>query len=67
MSGCGTCLVYHINKRLCVFPDEATDCVTRIIARENGLDQGGELMRSERASDQTSTRWESKLKKKDQG
>jgi hypothetical protein len=57
MRGCGTCLVYHINKGLCVFPDERTDCVTRIVTRENGLDQRGELMRSESACDQTSAGW----------
>ena len=54
MRGCRTCLVYHINKGLCVVPVEGTDCVTRTITRENGLDQRGELMRSERTSDQTS-------------
>ena len=31
MSECGTYLVHHIDKRLCVFPNEGTDCVTRII------------------------------------
>ena len=57
MSKRRTCLVYHIDKYLCVFPNEAMDCVTHIVAQENGLDQGGELMQSERASDQTSTGW----------
>ena len=67
MCGCGTCLVYHIDKRLCIFPNEGTDCITRIVARENGLDQGGELMRSEPAPDQTFTGWELRLGKKNQG
>jgi hypothetical protein len=68
MTGCGTYLIYHIDKYLCVFSHEGTDCVTRIVARENGLDQGGEFMQGERVSDQTSTGWELKLrKKKDQG
>ena len=65
MSRCGTCLVYHIDKHLRVFPDEGTYCVTRIVARENGLGQGGELMLSEFTSDQTPTGWESKLRKKE--
>jgi hypothetical protein len=67
MSGCGTCLVYHINKRLRVVPNERTDGVTRIVTRENCLDQGGELMRSEPAPDQTFTGWELRLRKKNQG
>jgi hypothetical protein len=65
MSRCRTCLVYHIDKRLRVFPNEAADCVTRIGTRENGLDQGGELMLGERACDQTSTGWELELRKEE--
>ena len=67
MSGCGACLIYHINKRLRVVPDERTDGVTCTVTRENCLDQGGELMRSEPAPDQTFTGWELRLGKKNQG
>jgi hypothetical protein len=65
MSRRRTCLVYHIDKRLRVFPNKAADCVTRIGTRENGLDQGGDLMLGERACDQTSTGWELELRKKE--
>ena len=44
MSECRTCLVYHIDKRLCVVPNEAADRITCTPTRENRLDQGGELM-----------------------
>jgi hypothetical protein len=33
------------------------NCVSRIVTRENDFDQGEELMRRERACDQTSTCW----------
>jgi hypothetical protein len=55
MSECRTRLVYNVDERLCVIPKEARDRVARIVTRENGLDQGGEFLRSERASDQTFT------------
>ena len=48
---CGTCLVYHIDKGLCVVPEEVTDRVTPIPAQEYCLDQGGEFVQSECASD----------------
>jgi hypothetical protein len=67
MRGCGTHLVYHIDKRLCVFLNEGMDCVTRIVARENGFDKGGQLILSECACDQTSTGCEAKVREKDQG
>jgi len=57
MTACKTCLVYHIDKGLCVVPKEAADRITRILTREDRLDQEGELMRSELASGQTSTGW----------
>jgi len=57
MDGCETCLVYRVDESLCVVPKEATDCVTFIFTREDRLDQGGEFMRIEHASDQTSTGW----------
>jgi hypothetical protein len=62
--GCRMYLVYYIDKRLCVFSNEGTDYVTCIVARENGLNQGGELMQRECASDQASTGWWLKLRKK---
>ena len=52
MSECRTRLVYNVDERLCVIPK---DRVPRIATRENGLDQGGEFLWSERASDQTFT------------
>ena len=55
MSNRGTCLVYHIDEGLCVVFEEGTDCFARIVTRENSLDQGGEFMWGERASDQTLT------------
>jgi len=58
-----TCLVYHIDKGLCVVPEEATDHVTPILAQEYCLDQGGEFVQSERASDQTFTAWSSEVRK----
>ena len=52
MRKCGTCLIYHIDEGLCLVPEEAADRVTFVLGR---LDQGGEFMRSECTSDQTST------------
>ena len=63
MSGCTTCLVHHVDKGLCVVPREAVDHVICILTREDCLDQGGELMRSKRAVDQTSTGWGVKVEK----
>ena len=51
MRKCGTCLIYHIDEGLCLVPEEAADRVTFVLAREGCLDQGGEFMWSERASD----------------
>jgi hypothetical protein len=59
-----TCLVYNINKGLCIVPDEATDRVTRVVVRKNRLEQGGKLTGGKRASDQTSTGWALKLRKR---
>ena len=56
-------LVYNIDKGLCVVAREATDCVTLILTGEDRLDQGGELMWSERAPDQTFTGWSIKVGK----
>ena len=64
MSERRTRLVYHIGKCLCVVTNEATDRVTRIVTREEGLDQGGEFVRNERTLDQTSTGWMSESRKK---
>ena len=46
-------LVYHIDEGLYVVPNKATDRVTLILTREDRLNQGGEFVRSESASDQT--------------
>ena len=50
-----THLVHHIDKGLCVIPEEGFDHVTLVLARDDRLEQGGEFVRSECASDQTST------------
>ena len=36
-----TCLVYHIDKGLCVVHKEATYRFILILAREDGVDEGG--------------------------
>ena len=51
----GACLVYCVNKHLCVVHMEATDHFILIFTREDRLDQGREFLDSERASDQAST------------
>ena len=56
------CFIYHIDKGLCVVPKEVVDRVTLVFTREDRLDQGGKFMRSERASDQTSTGWSVEVK-----
>jgi hypothetical protein len=66
MNGYRTCLVYHIDKGLCIVPNEGTDGGTRIVARENGLDQGGEFMQSECAFDQTPTGCNVKVEKEEE-
>jgi len=63
MSERGPCLVYHIDEGLRVVSAEATDRATRILARENLLDEGGELMQSERAPDQTYASWNIEVRK----
>jgi len=64
VSGCGTYLVYHVDKGLGVVPKEATDCIARILTQEELLDQGREFMRSKRASDQTLTGWSVEVEKR---
>jgi len=59
----GTCLVYHVDKGLCVVPKEGTDRVTLVLTREDRLDQGGEFVQGKCASDQTSTGWSIKVGK----
>ena len=54
-SKCGTCLVYHIDEGLRIVPREATDGITLIFTRKNRINQGGEFIRGELASDQTAT------------
>jgi len=50
-------LVHHIDEGLHVVPKEAADCVTLVLTREDYFNQGGEFVRSERASDQTPAGW----------
>ena len=57
-------LVYYIDEGLCLFLKETTDCVAHVVTREDGLDQEGEFMRSERTSDQTPTGWQLKCREK---
>ena len=58
MSGCGTCLVYRVDKGLGVVPTaDATDEVAPILTREDGIDQEGELTPTEHASDQKFKGW----------
>jgi hypothetical protein len=64
MSERRTRLVHHIGECLCVVTNEAMDRVTRIVTREEGLDQGGEFVRSERTLDQASTGWMLKSREK---
>ena len=52
---CRTCLVYHIDKGLCVISRKTTDRFTLIVIREDRLDQGREFTRGELAFDQSST------------
>lgn len=44
-------LVYHIYKHLCVIDGEATEYFILVFTRKDVFDQGGELVRGERASD----------------
>ena len=66
LSECGTYLVYHIDEGLCVSLKKATDCVACIVTRENGPNQGGEFMRSERTSDQTPAGWSVDVEKEEE-
>ena len=65
MSRYGTRLVYHVDEYLCVVPREATDGVVLILARKDGVDQGGKLMRGELVLDQTSTGCDVEVKKEE--
>ena len=49
-------LIYCVDEFLHVVPKETTDRIALMLTEEDHLDQGGELMQGERASDQTSTR-----------
>lgn len=48
-----TCLVYYINEGLCVIPGEVADRFGSILACEDRLDEGGELIRGKITPDQT--------------
>ena len=49
-----TCLIQHIDKGLRVIAGKATNPVIHIFGCEDGLDQGGEFIRDELASEQSS-------------
>ena len=49
-----TCLVYNINKFLCVVCSETMDGSSAVLFQEDFIDQRGELVRSKRTSGQTS-------------
>ena len=57
MDKCGTYLVHRVNEDLDVIPRKATDHVIDILAREDCLNQGGELIWDKLASDQTPYGW----------
>ena len=46
-----TCLIYHVNEGLGVVHWEAMDRVTQVLAREDLLNQGGDFVQHELASD----------------
>ena len=53
MIECPTCLIYDVNEDLgIILTVKATDDVTLILTREDDVDQEGELVLIERASDQ---------------
>ena len=64
MSEFKTYLVYHVDEHLRVVFNEAADCIARILTREDLLNQGGELIRSKRASNQPFTSWSVDVDKK---
>jgi hypothetical protein len=57
MSKGTTCLIQYIDKGLRVTAGEETNPVIHILGREDGLDQGGEFVRDELASEQSSKGW----------
>ena len=52
-----TCLIQYIDKVLCLTAGKATNPVIHIFGCEDGLDQGGEFIRDELASEQSSKGW----------
>ena len=57
MSECKTYLVFHVDERLRVVFNEAANYIARILTREDLLNQGGEFIRSKRASNQPFAGW----------
>lgn len=53
LNGYRTCLIYDIDKGLCVVHKEATDRVTVIFTQGNLIDQSGEFIGGECTSNQT--------------
>ena len=52
-----TCLIQYIDKVLCLTAGKATNPVIHIFGCEDGLDPGGEFIRDELASEQSSKGW----------
>ena len=62
MSKPETYLVYHINEHLCVFHCEAMDLFVYVLFRKDSLNQGGEFVHSECASNQAFVGYDVELK-----
>ena len=59
-----TYLIYHVDKDLSGIPTEGTDLIAFVLAREDCLNQGGELPRDERAPDQAFASWSIEVKRR---
>ena len=56
-----TYLVYHVDKRLGVVLVKTANHLDAVLARKDGLDQGGAVGHGERAFDQTPNGWGVKI------
>ena len=52
-----TYLIQYIDNGLCIIAGKASNPVIHILGREDGLNQGGEFIRDELASEQSSKGW----------
>ena len=52
-----TYLIQYIDNGLCIITGKASNPVIHILSREDGLNQGGEFIRDELASEQSSKGW----------